>query len=561
MSPQRKAQPRLKKASPADGHPREPRATRLFVLGRWRDRSGGANTDDVPLLAGYRRPPIGRSRRVALYLALAIIAVAWGFAFGLSAPFRVMPLIAPLPVFILLIIWALPEGDYAPAKAIEPLFVAFLAALMLWPNYIAVVLPGLPWLTMLRIFAAPLLVVALICVSVSARFRTTMKLSIGSDPVIWRVLAVFVFLQTFSLFLSERPVFSINRYIVDQLNHTVIFLISCYVFLMSGFAKRWSLALLAMGFIICAIGLWEGSIGTLPWVGHIPPFLKVEGGYLEGAMRSSVGIHRVQAMSAHPIGMAEILGLVAPIALHIGMTRNPLLLRIAAFAYIPLAAVLIELADSRLGNVALLAALVFYMLLWAALRWRQNRQSILAPAIVLLYPALMAAGLVATFFVGRLRNAVWGSGAKQGSSLAREMQWEMATPKIISHPLGHGLGQAARKVGYINPAGQGSLDSYYINILMDFGPMGFVLFFGMFLYAAWLAARVVIDYQPKGDMSLLLPFMVCMLQFVIIKSVLGLDHNHPLVFMMLGGIVALSFRAKREGQLSPPAPKAQSLLR
>jgi hypothetical protein len=496
---------------------------------------------------------------VALYLALAIIAVAWGFAFGLSAPFRVMPLIAPLPVFILLIIWALPEGDYAPAKAIEPLFVAFLAALMLWPNYIAVVLPGLPWLTMLRIFAAPLLVVALICFSVSARFRTTMKLSIGSDPVIWRVLAAFVFLQTFSLLLSERPVFSINKYIVDQLNHTVVFLISCYVFLIPGFSKRWALALLATGYIICFVGLWESALGQLPWVGHIPSFLRVDSGYvagvLEGASRTGVGVHRVQAMSSHALAMAEILGLVAPFALHIARGPHSLIIRGLGITYLPLAALLIELADSRLGNVALMSAVLFYILIWALLKWRQDKSNIIAPAIVLLYPAVMVSALLSTFFVGRLRIAVWGSGAQQGSTEAREIQWQLAMPKIMSHPLGHGLGQAARKVGYVNPAGQGSLDSYYLDILMDFGPFGFALFFGMFLYAAWVAAKVVMNYRPQGDMTLLLPLMVGMLQFVIIKSVLSLDHNHPLVFMMLGAIVALSFRARREGKLPQPVPE------
>lgn len=534
------------------GEPVRP-AKRRSLLPVRRERTPGptaATYGATPLIHGYRRDRVSPAWKVVLYALLAVTCVGWGFYFGLSAPFRIMPLIAPLPLLMLLIIWALPQGEYAPRRAIEPLHLGFFVSLMLWPNYIAITLPGMPWLTMLRIFVVPLIIVTLICISVSPTFRKTMKDCLTSDPFIWRMFAAFVFLQTVTLPLSDRPVLTLNRYIVDQLNHTSIFLISCYVFLLPGFAQRWSKAVLCAAYFICGIGLWENQLGSVPWSGHIPPFLNVESEFVEGvlggASRSSVGIHRVGAMSAHPLAMAELLGLVAPFALHIGMTRNPLILRILGFAYIPLALMLIELADSRMGNVAMLSAILFYVLIWATLRWRSHKQSLIAPALVLLYPAILGSALLGTFFVGRLRNAVWGGGAKAGSTEARSLQWDLAIPKVITHPFGHGLGQAARKVGYVNPAGKGSLDSYYINMLMDFGPLGFLLFFGMFLYAAWLAAKVVIYFRPSGDTTLLLPLMVAMLQFVIIKSVLGLDHNHPFVFMMLGAIVALAFRAKRE---------------
>ena len=500
---------------------------------------------------------MSKNRRIILYLALAATFVFWGFYFGLSAPFRIMPMISPLPFLVLLVVWTLPAGEYAPTRAIEPLYIAFFAALVLWPNYIAVVLPNMPWLTLLRIFVVPLILVVLISISVSARFRAKLGETIGSAPVIWRMLAAFVALQTFSLLLSDRPVLSLNDYLVDQLNHTFIFLVSCYVFLIPGFSERWAKAYLFMVYVVCGVGLWEAAIGGLPWAGHIPPFLRVEtelvANIIDGASRSSVAVHRVQGMSVQPLAMAELLGLAAPFALHIAINRYALPLRILAAGYLPLALYLIELADSRLGNVALMSAVLFYILIWASLRWRRDRQSLLAPTLVLLYPAIMAVALVATFLVRPLRVAVWGGGAQQGSTDARVAQWNMGVPKVIDHPLGHGIGQAAKKLGYMNPAGKGTIDSHFLTTLMDFGPLGFVLFYGLFAYGAWMAARIVIYFRPKGgDIMMLLPLMVAMLQFLIIKSVLSLDHNHPLVFMMLGGIVALAYRAKLEAANSPP---------
>lgn len=495
---------------------------------------------------------------MALYLLLGGFCIAWGFLFGLAAPFKIMPLVAPIALLLLVIVWTLPDGEYAPTNAIEPLYIAFFVSLIIWPNYVAISLPNMPWMTMLRIFAAPLILITLICVSVSSRFRDTMKETIGHDNVLWKILLLFVALQTITLPLSDRPVVSLNRYIVDQLYHTSIFLISCYVFLKPGFAQRWALALLVMVYIVCAMGLWEASIGGLPWAGHIPSFLKIEtdlvANILDGARRAAIGAHRVQAMTNQPLVMAELLGLAAPFALHIGLNRNPLLLRIVALAYLPTAALLIELADSRLGNVALLCAVLFYVLIWASLKWRQNRQSLIAPALVLVYPVILAGAVVGSFILPPLRRMVWGGGAKSGSTAAREAQWNLAIPEVLTHPFGHGLGQAARKVGYLNPAGTPTLDSHYINMLMDFGPMGFVLFYGLFFYAAWMAARVVIYYRPRGDTTLLLPLMVAMLQFVIIKSVLSIDANHPLVFMMLGAVVALAYRAKRQDELAAGRP-------
>src|SRR5262245_39038725 len=103
-----------------------------------------------PLLAGYRR---GVSPRMVLTLLtiLAIACFVYGYFFAIAAPARMMPFTIPVAVMLGMIIWALPPGDYAPTRAIEPVFVLFFVSLVVWPNYLAIALPSLPWLTLLRI--------------------------------------------------------------------------------------------------------------------------------------------------------------------------------------------------------------------------------------------------------------------------------------------------------------------------------------------------------------------------------------------------------------------------
>jgi len=517
---------------------------------RPRERRSLSDYSDRALLAQYRKAGSSKGWRYTLYGVLVLLAVFWGLMFGLTAPFQIMPMIAPLVLVAFLIVWTLPAGNYAPTAALEPLFLAFAVSLYLWPNYLAVAIPHLPWLTLLRIFAAPLILMLLISLSVSASFRRDLGAAINTDKVLWKMLLAFVGMQTLSLALTKDPVISLNRYIVAQMNWTAIFVVSCYVFTKPGFTERFVRMMIILAYVVCAFGIWENVIVALPWAGHIPSLLKVDGDLVDhvlaGASRSAIGIHRVQSVATTPLGLAELLGLTAPFAVHLAIERRPLWVRLMAVAYLPLALYLILLADSRLGIVALIGAILFYVLIWGALAWRKDRASLLAPALVMIYPALFTSVILASFFVGKLRAKVWGTGGSQASTDARAMQWKMATPKILTHPLGHGIGQAAREVGFKSPNGMGTLDSYYISMLMDFGVIGFCLFFGLFIRAAWTGGKVVVTLRPKGELTMLLPLVVALMNFVVIKSVFSQNANHPLVFMLLGAVVALTYRAQRE---------------
>jgi hypothetical protein len=542
---------RAKRERPLKGE-RARKPSLLTRLRRPRQRRSLADYSDRALLAQYRKAASSKKWRYGLYALLGILALTWGLAFALTAPFQVMPMIAPLVIVAFLIIWVLPSGSYAPTGAMEPLLLAFLAALVLWPNYIAVALPHMPWLTLLRIIVTPMIIILLVSLSVSARFRRQLGGTINTDPVLWRMLLAFVLLQTFSLALTKDPGLSLNRYFVAQTNQTAIFVVSCFVFTAPGFTERWVRMLLLLAYVACFFGLWENAIAALPWAGHIPPLFKVDGDLVDhvlaGAARSAIGVHRVQSVATTPLGLAELLGLTAPFAVHLMIERRPLVIRLLAAAYLPLALYLILLADSRLGIVALIGAILFYILIWGALQWRRNKDSLLAPALVMVYPAIFTSVILASFFVGKLRNKVWGSGGAQASTDAREAQWKLATPKILTHPLGHGIGQSAGAVGFRSPNGMGTLDSYYITILMDFGVIGFVLFFGLFIRAAWMGGKVVVTLRPRGELTMLLPLVVSLMIFVVIKSVFSQAANHPLVFMMLGAVVALTYRAQTEAQ-------------
>lgn len=512
---------------------------------------------DATLLAAYRGTPPKLATRTALYVGMAAIFLVYGFLHGLTAPFQIMPMSVPLVVMALVIIWVLPARENTPWRALEPLFLAFFAALMIWPDYLAISVANLPWITLKRLFAAPMALILLVCISVSGRFRRYLGAVVNSDRWIWKAIVFWIVLQTFSIFISWAPDRSLSKWVVYQTNWTLIFFVSCFLFSRPGFAIRWAYASVVLGYGICVFGLWEARIGTVPWAGHIPAFMRIEDEAvlrtLAGAVRSAKGLHRVQSISTTPLGMAELLGLIAPFALYFALSARNLLVRIGSALYLPVALQLVLLADSRLGMVALLGSVLFYVLIWGALRWRRDKGSLMAPTLVLSYPAIFSVALLSTFLIGRIRTRIWSDGSQQSSNDARATQWEMGVPKFTSHPFGHGIGGAATNLGYVQPGGLISIDSYYLTLLMDLGFLGFIVFFVVFLRAIWVATRTAIERQVEGELSLLLPLAVSLTNFVIIKSVLSQDANHPYAFMMLGAVVALAYRASREAPESSSA--------
>jgi O-antigen ligase len=515
---------------------------------------------DIPLRAAYRRPGRRGLIRIVLYILFAATLFAYGYGYGATAPFLMTPMLIPQAVLGALIIWCLPAGDYAPVRALSPLFFAFLAAIVLWPNYLAIALPGLPWLTLTRIFGVPLTIALLVCISVSKTFRKTLTDCLNADPLIWKAFVGLVACETLSLALSGQPVASLNRYVLAQTNWTAMFIVSAIIFLRPGTVERWAKLFFGACLVIALIGMWEFKLGYVPWAGHIPSFLKIEDDSvlrtLAGARRSATGIYRVQSTATTPLGLAEILGLSAPFALHFAIGRYPFWLRMVALAALPLLVMVILLTDSRLGVVSCLVGLMLYLLFWAILRWRQVKDSVFAPALVFGYPAIFTVMVAATFVVGKLRAKVWGNGSQSASTASRGTQWDMGIPKILTHPFGQGMGQSGSVLQFRSPSGVPTVDSYYLTVLLELGILGFILYFFIFLRASWTGVRTLVTGTVDQETLMLIPLSVCLVNFVIVKSVFSQDANHPLVFMMLGAIVALAYRSKMAAAATsvPPPP-------
>jgi hypothetical protein len=489
-----------------------------------------------------------RVRSGALLAAVILFCLPYGFLFALFAPYAVPLFLVPILVLAGLAVWALPDLRQAPPRTLERLFWAFLVARILWPNYLAIALPGLPWITLIRLIDVPLAFVLLICVSVSSKFRSRAARALDGAPWVWIFLTGFAVIQVLTIPAASHPVASLQKVLNDLVGWTAIFFASAFVFLRPGRIQAWAAVVWGCALLVGMIGVWENHFQHLPWAGHIPSFLKIQDPSvaltLSAKYRNGFGPYRVESTFNTPLGLSEYLALALPFVLQFAIGRYHWAVRGFAAASAPFMVYVITLTDSRLGLVGTFVSAALFLLFWGARRWRHVKHSLLGPGTVLAYPIALGAMISAILFVGRIRAKFFG-GQYDDSNEGRSEMYAKGIPMILKHPWGYGSGNGTEKLGITNPSGMLTIDTYYIAIGLDYGLLGFICFYGAIIASVYYSGRQDLLIQStKRDTAFLGPLAISMTSFLVIKSVFSDEQNNPLVFMILGAIAALCSRLK-----------------
>ena len=88
-----------------------------------------------------------------------------------------------------------------------------------------------------------------------------------------------------------------------------------------------------------------------------------------------------------------------------------------------------------------------------------------------------------------------------------------------------------------------TIDSYYLSIALEFGVIGFLVYYGMFGIAIFESGKRGLTAQTADpEQAFLIPITLALIAFAVIDSVFSQQDIHPVVFMMLGILMALAFR-------------------
>jgi O-antigen ligase len=504
----------------------------------------------------------GLWRRAAPASAVVLLGGAsLGVAIPLLSEGSVALLLGVLAFLLFLILWAMQAPRSVPLNAAWIFLVGVIAVTAIWPSYIALRLPGLPWLNLPRVLISAFLGLWLYCMLNSAGLRSRFADDFERCKPLFVFLGLWVTMMFLSIAVSRDISESISRTVNFQLSNTAALFA---VVSLATTPKR--LNLLAVVILLC--GLFELSIGLLEhryerplWLDFNPPGFSSDeefvAGILEGVWRE--GEYRVQGHFFVSLSYAEFLALTLPFAYHFGLTAPRWWLRPISVAYILIAFPAIYVSGSRLGLVGFFTVGLTYAGFFAVRSWRESKTNIFGPILVLMFPLLLLAFGGALAVSNRLQDAMLGDGRSEASDAGREAQREVAYPKILQSPIvGYGMAQGANQVAYTNASGQGSFDNGILLVPLDNGIPGLIGFLGIILWTIVTSARLY--FTGKTPISKLAgAISVFFIAFLVIRWVLAQQENHQLVMVVAGMCVCIRRIESKSTQSSAEAAEAAAV--
>jgi uncharacterized membrane protein YoaK (UPF0700 family) len=109
-----------------------------------------------------------------------------------------------------------------------------------------------------------------------------------------------------------------------------------------------------------------------------------------------------------------------------------------------------------------------------------------------------------------------------------------------------------------------AVDSYYISLALDYGVIGLALYVAIFAIVIGSAVTVMLRAAPTEDreVGLLIPLATCLCSFLVIRGVFQQPDIHPMIFMLMGMVLALVARTKaQEVEASPVVPTGKGITK
>lgn len=509
--------------------------------------------DGSPLRVWLDSLPESKSPQAALWLVGVLLTAV---TMGLATPFL---LEGALEVFAAVLLTIVVIGVlFMPRKlafndsSCWRLFLVSLTLFAIYPAYISIQISGLPWISPVRIALALLLLVWLYALKASRDMQARIGACIRANRAIFILLAVFVATQALSIPTSRNPGLALQKFLLFQLYWTFPFFVVLSLANTRSRLHVLGVMIVVFGAVQCAVGFLEARQERLIWLDYLPPGFGADSEVLtriiQGTFRAEG--YRVQGSFSVSLLYAEFLVLVLPFALFAFIDGRSVMLRssglVVALAILPA----VYLSGSRLGMVGAITVFLCLALFFVFRKWREDRRSMLGPFLIMMTPfgLLAFAGLYVSS--PRLRAMTLGGGEHQASTDSRIEMWWMGLPRILERPLfGHGSGLGAETLGFTNPAGILTIDSYWLSALLEFGLVGALALLAMLVWT--IKAGFLAYLQPKrGINELGAPIAVALIAFLIIKLVLSQSDNHVFVFVMMAMMVAIRTDLEADAVLS-----------
>lgn len=495
------------------------------------------------------------------FTALALFLIMYtGFLVAVGGTLAVRFVAFPIGIMALLGLWLLPDVDKPDQAPFYKLLAAYMFMMVAWPSYVAIAIPGLPWVTPPRLILGVLLIGMLTHFPqiVEAR-RKAMEL-LGYDRLAFRLFVLFLIMEAVVLPLSVSPIDVVNYEVMQGVLDGSAMVAAAWAFSDVRKVPRLVQVLVLAFIFTLMITILENWMQRPPWFGYIPSFMKVDPLLLETYMspqaRIGDGRYRIRSTFGIVLYFSQYFGILIPLLLY-RMWHMKGWQRLAAVALVPLILQTVWFTNARSASIALLIGLFgFAGLVMARQLFFRGKGDALRPgimvAMVLLGVAAMAGAIASSH---RLQMYTIGGSQHAGSNEVRDQQWAGAWRAVAKNPIGVGMGTPLPEVGKVSAKGIAVVDSYYINLLVGVGPLGFIGFMGCLARLAWLGMMTFMRAKDELE-ELAGALSLGILNYIVSAYVISYSDNNYLVLTLGVAILALHRHQQQRLAIEVAAPAA-----
>lgn len=488
------------------------------------------------------------------WMAVALAVGAFvGIVVAFGNPAGIVSIVLVTGLLVTVVFWVMAPPRTVSDQGCRLALVAFIAATIIWPPYISVRVPGLPWITFARLFLVLTAVTFLYCILNSRPMRREIGEVVRANRLLMALLATYVFAQFMSVPFATNLEATLGRLVSAQVFWTFIFIVSIAVLRTEKQIMTMLLVIVVAGTVEAMIGIFEAITHKNVWLTYLPPGFTADVDYLERVLREQVrdGRYRARGSFTLPLTYGEFLVVILPLAIYLIVYNTSRALRVVGVITALIIAPAIIASNTRLGVIGGMVAIVAALGLATLRIWVRRREELIGPFLSLLFPLLPLMLLALLAFSPAFVNATFGGGSTQASTDARTAQWAMGIPLILSRPIfGRGVGNSGETLGFVNPVGIPTIDTWWLSLLLDVGIIGFVGFIGAFLAAIVTGTRIFL-FEKDETMLISGALAATFAGFLIIKLVLSQADNHTLLFIMVAMMARLRMLQVARAAVAP----------
>jgi hypothetical protein len=516
--------------------------------------------------------PLWPLAAIALFLIGVVLSMYTGLLVSIGGTLALQFVGYPIAIFVVLVLWLLPDVDRPDRPPFMKLLTVYLF-MMMWPAYLSVVLPGLPWITPPRVVLAIMLIVMMVHLPQNGQTRRDVAALLTWDRPAFHLYMAYLGLALVLVPFSRSPSSTITYMAFQEtLALAPMVLAACALSTDTAAVGKAVRAITIVAALTMAIGVLENEMQIPPWANYIPNWLAMAPEMVEVALSPQARVgdnrYRVRTVFAVVLYYTQYLNLVMPLIFYAAW-RAKGKWRFLSFILIPLLLHTVWYTNARTSFIGMFIGLfgIMGLVILRNVFFRTKGDGFGRNLIIVGVFVAMLATAGAIMSSHRLKMYTFGGAQHNASNVARDLQWSNAWSQLRKNPVGVGLGNSTYYAGVPKGPGILILDSLWINFLVDLGIIGFSLYFGFFMRVAWVGIFTFLraDSEEEEVAGILALGLIC---YVIVAYVVSNTDNGYIAMLESVAILTLARQQQRrlsgeqqQPMLPGPAPGMAVALR